>query len=116
MTDPLPVRGPLCDQQESIDGDPTGPVLRCHLPAGHRSEEHYDRTFGLVWRRTAPQDPTICACGHPDNRHYWFGEHPCAIGSRCGCTAFTPAQPLDVPQRLDVTVNHPGVPQPRTGD
>lgn len=54
MSDLAPVRRPLCDQQETIDGSPAGPVLRCHLPAGHRSEEHYDRTFGLVWRRIGP--------------------------------------------------------------
>lgn len=41
---------PVCQEQETIDGSPSGPMLTCALPAGHRSEEHYDRAFALVWR------------------------------------------------------------------
>jgi hypothetical protein len=55
MADPsAPARGrpAVCQEQETIDGSPTGPVLTCALPAGHHSQEHYDRAFALVWRST----------------------------------------------------------------
>lgn len=95
--DVLPPGRPLCQEQEPIDGDPTGPMLSCALPAGHHSQEHYDRAFGLVWRRTStqpaerpepPVDPA-CTCGHPAGRHLWFSPHPCATGPDCSCPGYT---------------------------
>jgi hypothetical protein len=46
---PTPGSRPLCDQQLPVDCYPTRTALRCDLPAGHHSEEHYDRASGLVW-------------------------------------------------------------------
>lgn len=40
---------PLCQEQLPLDGHPTPTALRCDLPAGHHSEEHYDRATGRVW-------------------------------------------------------------------
>jgi hypothetical protein len=48
-TAPAPPR-PVCDAHEPLDGLPGSPELHCHLPAGHRSDEHYDRAFALAWR------------------------------------------------------------------
>lgn len=62
---------PICDQQQSVDLDPTGPdvTLTCHLPARHHSVEHYDTTRHLVWTHVTG-DPTDtqppAAPGAPD--------------------------------------------------
>lgn len=63
-------RRPTCQEHEPISPGSAHPMLRCHLPAGHHSQEHYDATFALIWIPTgvtvqAGTDPALLPADAP---------------------------------------------------
>lgn len=66
---------PLCQQQLPLDGHPTPTALRCDLPAGHHSQEHYDRASGRVWLLPGDQPTRGPAPDYLSNDEPW-PDHP----------------------------------------
>jgi len=63
-----PGQRPVCHQQETVLLHPPGAgiLLRCHLPAGHHSPEHYDALHRTVWLSHGTDPADTPEPGAPD--------------------------------------------------